>query len=332
MTDLSRSGSAAKHLTFGAMIATYRRPSDLMRCLDALERQTRPLEDVIVVHRDTDTATAAALDARASGVLPLRVRVVSEPGVVAARNLGLDNCATDLLATLDDDTAPHADWAARAIKHFQADPALGGLGGRDCLYNGDIVVEPGKAVVGRVEWAGRIVADHHLGVGGPRPVDMLKGANMIFRASAFGAIRFDRRLRGKGAQPYEDLKFTLDVRRQGWKIIYDPAVQVDHFPGTSEQVRHYVQVAAVQDHEGFDALMYNEVLALWGEFSPLRRLVFAGWSLLVGTRIAPGVVQAIRFTPRLGLASWQRFLMTQRAKFSAMRELSGGGTGRGAIS
>lgn len=305
------------------MIATYRRPSDLMRCLDALERQTTPPDDVIVVHRDTDAATAVALAARPASALPRRVCVVTEPGVVAARNVGLDNCVTDLIATLDDDTAPHADWVARAVAHFQADPALGGLGGRDCLYNGDIVVEPGKSVVGRVEWAGRIVADHHLGVGAPRPVDMLKGANMIFRSSAFGAIRFDRRLRGKGAQPYEDLKFTLDVRRQGWKIIYDPAVQVDHFPGTSEQVRHYVQVAAVQDHEGFDALMYNEVLALWDEFSPTRRLVFAGWSLLIGTRIAPGMIQAIRFTPRLGLASWQRFLMTQRAKFGAMRELSG---------
>ena len=77
---------------------------------------------------------------------------------------------------------------------------------------------------------GKICGNHHLGVGAPRTVSLLKGANMIYRRSAVGGLRFDTRLRGKGAQPCNDLSFSLSVRRTGWKMVYDPRVAVDHFP------------------------------------------------------------------------------------------------------
>jgi len=303
------------------MIASYQRPADLLRCIDALDRQIPPIDDVVVVRRDIDAATAAALAGRPTSAVPVRVVVVAAPGSVVARNAGLDACTTDILGILDDDTVPHPDWAARIVAHFDRDPTLGGLGGRDQLFSGGAFLTPYKTTVGRIEWAGRIVVDHHLGIGPPRRVDMLKGANMSFRARAFAHVRFDSRLRGRGAQPYDDLKFTLDVRRAGWTILYDPAVLVDHYPGRATETRHYVHLGPVRDLDGFDAMMHNEVLALWDELSPPRRVVFAVWSLLVGTRQAPGLVQAVRFTPRLGWASWTRFALAQKLKFRAMRQI-----------
>jgi glycosyltransferase involved in cell wall biosynthesis len=41
----------------------------------------------------------------------------------------------------------------------------------------------------------------------------------------------DRRLRGLGAQFHNDLGFCLEVRRRGWRLVYDPGVSVDHFLG-----------------------------------------------------------------------------------------------------
>jgi hypothetical protein len=48
------------------------------------------------------------------------------------------------------------------------------------------------------------------------------------------------------------------------------------------------------------------MVVLWGYLPPVRRLAFVVWAFLVGTSAAPGLVQAIRFTPRLGWLSWTR--------------------------
>ena len=39
------------------LIPTYRRPKDLGRCLEALQKQTRPADEVLVVVRNTDAET-----------------------------------------------------------------------------------------------------------------------------------------------------------------------------------------------------------------------------------------------------------------------------------
>lgn len=144
---------------------------------------------------------------------------------------------------------------------------------------------------------------------------------MSFRRTAIGEIRFDTRLRGKGAQPNDDLTFGLAVRRAGWRLVYDPAVLVDHFSGRRDEARHYATVAKVTDESGFRDYAYNEVVALWDELSPARRVGFAAWSFLVGTRVCPGLLQAVRFTPKLRQASWHRFRLAQQGKLEAWRHM-----------
>jgi hypothetical protein len=46
-----------------------------------------------------------------------------------------------------------------------------------------------------------LIGNHHLGVGEPREVDVLKGVNMSYRRTAIADIHFDERMRGTGAQP-----------------------------------------------------------------------------------------------------------------------------------
>ena len=308
-------------LSFGVLIVTYRRVEDLDRCLDGLCRLRRAPDEVVVTVHDGDDATAAFLAARPVESLPLRMISVPQPGIVAARNAGLAAIATDVIAFVDDDTVSHPDWSERILSHFDRDPTLGGLGGKDRLHDGVRFNDQRSDVVGRISWYGRVVPNQHLGHGAPREVDMLKGANMSFRRAAIGTIRFDARLRGRGAQPNDDLAFGLMVRRSGWRLLYDPAVLVDHFSGRREEVRHYATVAAVTDQRGFKDFAFNEVVALWDELSPARRAAFVAWSVLVGTRVCPGLAQAVRFTPRLGLASWQRFRLAQQGKLAGWRAM-----------
>lgn len=308
-------------LALGVAIPTYQRPDDVLRCLQGLARQQRLPDDVLVTVRDVDTETRRVLASQSGLPFPLRIVELATPGLVAARNAALDACRTDLLAFLDDDTVPHPDWAKRVLHHFENDPKLGGLGGKDRLHDGAAFNENLSDRVGQVQWFGRVVADHHLGHGAPRDVQMVKGANMTFRAAAFADVRFDTRLRGSGSQPNEDLAFSLAIRRANWTLRYDPRILVDHFSGRRSEPRHYVEVAAVRDVQGFRDFAFNEVVALWNEFPPWRRGVFLVWSFLVGTRVCPGVVQAVRFTPQLGFASWRRFALAQQGKLEALRTL-----------
>jgi len=325
--DPSRAAPAlATPRSIGVLICSYRRPTILLRGLAGLAAQTRRPDDVMVVARHDDTATLAALGARPADGLPLRVITVTRPGTVHALNTGLAACRTDVLAITDDDTVPHSDWLARILAHFVADPALGGLGGRDWCHDGARFDDRTAAEVGRLRWFGRSIGNHHLGVGAPRAVDFLKGANASYRAAVFAQARFDTRLRGAGVQPFEDSTFALTVRLAGWKLLYDPLVAVDHYAARRDEPRQYVDIAAVKDTAGLLDFGYNEVISLWRALSPVGRAAYMAWSFLVGTGVSPGLVQALRYTPRLGGGSWRRFWAVQRGKAAGYRAVLFGPT------
>lgn len=290
--------------------------------MQALEQQSRPPSEVIIVVRDDDDATREFLKNRAAGSFTVTALTVAQPGTVAARNAGLDVVSTDVVAMIDDDTAPLPDWLDRICAHFEHDETVGAVGGRD-RPAGPKAVEPERRhQVGVLQVYGRYIGNHHCGIGPVRSVDLLKGANMSFRAAAVRQIRFDQRLRGKGAQPCEDLAFSLAVRAAGWKVLYDPEVVVDHYEGEREELRHYAEMLPVKDGEAFGELMYNWVVAIWDHFSVKRHLMHIAWQMLVGTRVRPGLVQAVRFTPALKAVSWQRFWYTQKALLTAYVHLS----------
>src|SRR5215216_3829434 len=94
-------------MTTTVLIPTYRRPEDLARCLGALKKQTRVPDEVIVVVRDSDAETWAFLERCAPGYPTLRTVTVKVPRLVPARNTGLDAARRDIVAMVDDDTAPH---------------------------------------------------------------------------------------------------------------------------------------------------------------------------------------------------------------------------------
>ena len=276
------------------LVPTFRRTAYLRRCLAALQAQERRPDEVLVVTRADDDETQALRGSEAFAPLTLRWLVMTEPGTVAAENAALEAASGDILAFTDDDAAPRADWLRRIEAHFLADPSLGGVGGRDWMHVGDRLVTGSRQVVNRVQWFGRIIGYNHLGVGAPREVDVLKGVNMSFRRQAIGPIRFDRRLRGNGAQHHLDHSFAMAVKRSGWKLLYDPEIAVEHHlaPTFDEDRREEFNAGALRNR------VHNETLGMLDHLPPLRRAVFLGYSVLVGTWAAPGLVQWPRMKVR----------------------------------
>jgi glycosyltransferase involved in cell wall biosynthesis len=288
--------------------------------LAALDEQTRRPDDIIVVARQEDHETHAVLAAVGGNSL-VRVVRVSAPGLVAARNAGLAALRTDLVAMIDDDTVPHPCWLERIERHFLVNERLGGLGGRDRKADRLDCDRARAAIVCRLQFCGRLVSNSWAGFGASREVDFLPGANMSYRATAIAGLCFDSRLRGTGCQVYEDLAFSLAVRRAGWQLIYDPEVLVDHHDGAREEPRHYAAVLPISDAQAYGDVTYNLVVATHDSFSYFRRVVYVLWQFCVGTRISPGFVQAVRFTRTLGRSSWQRSWITQKAMVAAYLDL-----------
>jgi GT2 family glycosyltransferase len=277
-------------MKLSVLVPTFRRPADLARCMSALQRQQRAPDEVVVVVRPDDEATLACLQEPAvRGALPLRIALVEVPGQVAALNRGLDVATGEVIAITDDDAAPRPDWAQRIAAAFEADPRLGALGGRDWVHQRGRVLDGARPLVGKVRPSGRIIGNHHLGVGGAREVDLLKGANMSYRREAVRTIRFDNRLRGAGAQVHNDMAFSMSVKNAGWKLVYDPQVAVDHFPAE----RFDDDRRDAQTMQSVRNAAYNLHLILRDALPPVRRETAWWWYTLVGTRVYPGMAHAL---------------------------------------
>lgn len=266
-----------------------------------------------MVVRDTDTETWQFLGKFPRHNLPLEIVKVTKPGVVAALNTGLITVEGDIVSITDDDAAPHPDWIEKITAHFERDACIGAVGGRDWIHRGEKIENGSCSIVGRVQWFGRVIGNHHLGVGKPREVDVLKGVNMSFRTQAMGKLRFDKRMRGTGAQVHFEMAFTLALKRAGWKIIYDPNIGVDHYPAQrfdEDQRENFNEIA-------FTNLVHNETLVLLEHLPPLRRIVFLFWAIFIGTRDSLGILQWLRFLPSQGIIATKKLQASLRGRWQA---------------
>ena len=293
------------------VVPTYLRPLDLARCLAALKQQTRAVDELWVIVRDTDRETWQFLKDFERGSLALHTATVTEIGVIAAMNIGLDSATGDIVAFTDDDAAPHVDWLERIEAYYLADQKIGGVGGRDWVYHGTKLEEGERTVVGKLQWFGRLIGNHHIGVGTGREVDVLKGVNMSFRREAIAGLHFDQRMRGTGAQVHFEVVFSLTLRQKGWKLIYDPQIAVDHYPAQrfdEDQRNSFNAQASIN-------AIHNETVALLGYLPPLQRFIFLVWAIAIGTTEACGLLQWLRFLPKQGDVARQKLWACWRGRW-----------------
>jgi Glycosyltransferases, probably involved in cell wall biogenesis len=286
----------SKGSTISVLVPTYRRVDNLRECLSALVRQSRQPDQVLVVVRDTDKETQAFLEAEevVQQVPGLCAVPVYRSGVIAAMQAGLAASTGDIVALTDDDAKPRPDWLARILDHFSADENIGGVGGRDWLPPAVMGNDTETQVVGKVQWFGRCIGNHHRGIGPAREVDFLKGVNCSYRGDVLRRIGFDTRLRGPGAQVHWELALGLAFRREGWKLLYDPSLIVDHFPAVRHDPDQNNRLGGVFSPGAHIDAVCNQTIALWEHLSPARRPVFLLWAVLVGTRGEPGALQFLR--------------------------------------
>ncbi len=127
----------SKLLQVSVVIPTYKRHALLIRCLEALDRQTLSAErfEVIVADDAADPETQALIEAHAerSPYKLVYAPVHSDPpgthGPAVARNASWRRAAAEVIAFTDDDCVPDPSWLAEGLHVFD-DPACAAAWGR----------------------------------------------------------------------------------------------------------------------------------------------------------------------------------------------------------
>jgi GT2 family glycosyltransferase len=298
-------------VNISVIVPTFRRPEDLWRCLHGLDLQQAAPYEVIVVCRDTDEETRPLVREwlQSPGGYRKRLIHVSAPGVVIAMQAGTAAAAGEVVAYTDDDAVPRPDWLKRMSVYYR-DYRIGGVGGRDFQEG---VPEPsGPVPVGKITWYGRLVGNHHAGTGAAKEADVLKGVNMSFRKPL---VVFPEGLRGSGAQVHFEVHLCLRIRKLGYRLMYDPAIAVDHYPAKrfDEDQRNRIVPGAA----GNAAYNLNLAVLNWGgSFRAAARILY---SLAAGDRAAPGAVRLLIALARREHDVLQSFLPAQRALWESIR-------------
>ena len=212
------------------VICTRNRSAHLRRCLEALEAQTVPPEQVEVVVVDngsTDETPAVVEDFRRRSKYPVRWCVEERVGLSNARNRGVAEARGEIVAFLDDDAVPGPGWLAAYVETF-------GATGADCV-GGRIRLEWDAP---RPTWL-HPVLDPLLGLvdlGERRrafvfPWHYPAGGNIAFRREVFGKVGlFDPVF---GVRPgkvvgSEETDLCYRLERAGGRLLYEPRAQVAH--------------------------------------------------------------------------------------------------------
>lgn len=279
-------------LRFSVLVPTYRRPQLLRRNLEALDIQTRRPDEVLVsLRREEDpdgVATVAAFRA-SHPELPVVEVFVEEPGIVPAENALLAAASGDVACFLDDDSIARPFWLEKLAAHFEGDNRIGGVAG-PAINVVDGRPQPARARHrNRLIWPGLILDQSTRHTDRAVGVDHFRGANMSLLIQPLrDAGGFDRRLLG------DCFRFELDaclvVKAAGYRLLYDPEVEVDHH----EAVRTGDAARLARRTVANNAA--NETYVLMKHFGWFGRLFHPLFAFCIGNFNAPGILWAVAGT------------------------------------
>lgn len=193
--------------------------------------------EVILVDNRPDAADDSA-GAAAGTLADERVRILHEPvpGGANARNTGLANAASEIVAFTDDDVIADRDWLITIARGFDGAPGVGAVSG--LVMPLEMETQAQVWFEGYARFSGRFHRRAY-DLGPNRPADdplfpfdigvLGTGANMAFRVEALreaGAL--DPSFNTKALPNGTDVEALLRVMLSGWTIVHDPGAIVQH--------------------------------------------------------------------------------------------------------
>jgi GT2 family glycosyltransferase len=217
------------------VICTRDRTEQIKKCLDRVARQDYPRYEVVVVdNAPKSDALRQVIEGQAGGRAPFRYCVEPRPGLSWARNAGIAAAKSDIIAFLDDDDEPDADWLTWIAAGFARGSRVGCVSGIVLPARLDNAVENLFEQVGGHSKGRGFTAETFTKSGPQSPLWPLPpfgvGANMAFRREALDRIGgFDVALgAGTPTGGGEDTLAITMIMLAGYEMVYEPVALMWH--------------------------------------------------------------------------------------------------------
>jgi GT2 family glycosyltransferase len=226
------------------VVPTWNGAQWLPGCLGAIERQTLPPDEVVVVDNGSSDRSLEVVAERCPQARV--VRLGRNTGFAFAANRGIEAAGADAVALVNTDVELAPDWLERTAARLAADPRLGAvatkmvdMADRGRLYDaGDVLRRDGVC-----EQRGRFDADDGRFDTPGEVFSACAGAALYRRAAVLRVGGFDERFFAY----LEDADLGLRLRLAGWTCAYEPAVAAHASGGSSWQLRRPVPAWAARN-------------------------------------------------------------------------------------
>jgi glycosyltransferase involved in cell wall biosynthesis len=265
----------APGLSCAVVVASFKPGHLIDRCLHSLLAQQGIADLQIIVVDSSANGTAERLQRDFPTVEVIGLAQQTPQSV--ARNIGVARTRAPFIAITDHDCVVPPDWLVRLLaRHREGEYAV--VGG--AVGNGT----PTSAV-GTASYL--IEFNEFLPAGEPRLVTMVPHCNVCFRREVFTTVGSFVAV-PPGA---EDLVFNFLICQQGGRILFDPAIVVEHINRTA-----FLRFLRHQRLLGFGSAVARQTVALKGQIFirrpsliyslPFVRLVRTVARLAVSNRLA----------------------------------------------
>jgi GT2 family glycosyltransferase len=203
------------------IIPTYNRTSSIGLLLASLKNQLNKSVELIIVEQGINNNSEISkyfngIDSQTTYLF------LKSPSLTKARNMGINASKADILIFLDDDVIAKKDLINNHLKNYK-DELIGGVVGR--------VITPGQKIelknynVGKINFLGSFSDGYSSDV--MQEVDTVIGCNHSWRKSLLKKVGgFDEKFTGNAVR--EDSDISLRIKKQNYKIIFDPSIEVIH--------------------------------------------------------------------------------------------------------
>ena len=217
-------------LSVSVVVICYNEEENIGGCLSSILEQDCPKEffEVIVVDGGSIDNTHTIVSTQVKECSALRLVCEKKRGAAAARNRGVKEASSELVAFIDADCVAPSDWLTSLISRFEKesvrDPAIVAVGGAN------IPPPDSKPFIIAVSVAlntyiGSFNSPQGRRFGRNRYVNSLANLNVVYKKNAIQDVGgYDENLMSDA----EDAELNHRLKKAGWKLLFVPEIVVFH--------------------------------------------------------------------------------------------------------
>ncbi len=300
------------------VVAVRNENTYISRCIESLFHQeyTDTYEVIVVDGMSTD-GTYDSLKAVQTSY-PFTLLQNKKLNAAAGRNIGIRQAKHDIIAFVDGDAIPSAEWLTQIERTLKKhDATVAGVGGPDLLPEDSTNKEQaiGMVMTSPLARGGRFnPSTQHTNIDEERFVEHIPTCNLALRKSVIEQVGlFDEEF-VKG----QDLELNYRIIKAGYRLFYSPTIKVVHY--RKNHVREFARqifkwakakVAIIKKH-GMDGLLSH--VYLW----PIYLVALVCGGLLLFSLL--GVLQLFGWLFLCVCLSYFALMMVESARLSKLHK------------